>query len=452
MAANNDNLTMLLSTFQKRFNEKAQHVVRAPGRVNLIGEHIDYSGYSVLPIAIEADVHIALSKSHHIDDKMTVHIENMCAEKWPGASYSSFDESLDRNKRHWTHYVLAGCRGVLEYCRQNNIACAPLNSLKLLVNGRVPCGSGLSSSSALVCAAALAFNCAFDLAIDSTQLADVCARAERYVGAESGGMDQAISFLADKGVAKLISFDPLRAESVRLPDDATFVLINSGVEHSVADGGGYNMRVSECRLAAALLAAKLGVDGAAVRRLDDVQRLVEPPASLERMAELAGEHLPSAACTLDELLPLLGDAFGSIDALRARCVSPAIDVATCKFKLRDRAVHVYAEAARVHRFRALCDDDDVNVDGEQRLAALGALMSDSHESCRALFECSCAQLDATVASARQAGALGSRLTGAGWGGWTVSLVSASSRDAFLAAQHSDRCIDTKPAAGASILF
>ena len=83
------------------------------------------------------------------------------------------------------------------------------------------------------------------------------------------------------------------------------------------------------------------------------------------------------------------------------------------FKLRDRALHVYSEAARVTSFKATCDD--AGLGGEAKLAALGALMDASHASCSGLYQCSCAELDELVAAARAAGALGSRLTGGGWG-------------------------------------
>jgi galactokinase len=117
-----------------------------------------------------------------------------------------------------------------------------------------------------------------------------------------------------------------------------------------------------------------------------------------------------------------------VDALQQEYLS-RFPVAGDAFRLRDRAEHVFGEAARVHAFAAACTaggPDDVTT-------ALGALMNASQHSCATLFTCSCPELDRLVALARHHGALGARLTGAGWGGCTVSLVRRGTEDAFIAA-------------------
>ena len=99
------------------------------------------------------------------------------------------------------------------------------------------------------------------------------------------------------------------------------------------------------------------------------------------------------------------------------------------FNLYERAYHVFGEAKRVHDFKAICDDQ--TMDDEQRILKLGELMTTSHISCDKLYECSSPELNELTQMARDAGALGSRLTGAGWGGCCVSLVRKDNVEAFL---------------------
>jgi N-acetylgalactosamine kinase len=139
---------------------------------------------------------------------------------------------IDSSKHQWSNYFLAGYKvrlsspslplllirsfqGMLEHLHKEDAA-----SVAFLVHGTVPQGSGLSSSSALVCSSALATLFAQEGAspMTRTALADLCCKSERYIGTMGGGMDQAISFLASRGTAKLIDFEPLRSHDVHLPD------------------------------------------------------------------------------------------------------------------------------------------------------------------------------------------------------------------------------------------
>lgn len=127
------------------------------------------------------------------------------------------------------------------------------------------------------------------------------------------------------------------------------------------------------------------------------------------------------------------------------------------FKLRDRALHVYREASRVERFRDICNGDD-----DECIERIGNLMNESHESCSSLYECSCPELDELVGICRAAGAIGSRLTGAGWGGCTVSLIRPDDEDRFLkevaaafyaprGVEGSDFMFSSTPSSGAALL-
>ena len=119
----------------------------------------------------------------------------------------------------------------------------------MLIGGNIPPACGVSSSSALVIASALVGSVAWGVKTTRVQLAEACAKAERYVGTEGGGMDQAISLLGESGAAKLVEFNPLRSTTVELPPGATFVVCNSMVTMEKAATVEFNTRVVECRLA-----------------------------------------------------------------------------------------------------------------------------------------------------------------------------------------------------------
>lgn len=137
-----------------------------------------------------------------------------------------------------------------------------LDGLVLIVHGRVPPAAGLSSSSAMVVASALAFLWALDVTLEPTDLARLCIKCERLIGTAGGGMDQSASILAKAGNALYIEFEPaLHATPVPLPEDATFVIANSRIvaEKAQAAYKHYNLRVVEGRLAIALLGKSLGL-------------------------------------------------------------------------------------------------------------------------------------------------------------------------------------------------
>jgi len=216
---NKNDIGLLVNTFKSRYGQSPMFVARAPGRVNLIGEHIDYCGYSVLPMAIEQDVMIAVRRD---PKKSKIIISNVDpAFKEVEISNDSIPVIDLQDGPSWHHYFLCGYRGVLEA-----LALQSFVGLEIMVNGVVPPSAGLSSSSALVCCSAIvtfwanARNVSSDLhgsPIDRKWIADVCRKAERYIGTQGGGMDQAICLLASKGTAKRIDFDPLNVVDIILP-------------------------------------------------------------------------------------------------------------------------------------------------------------------------------------------------------------------------------------------
>lgn len=497
VARASERIENLIQAFLARYQRRATFVARAPGRVNLIGEHIDYCGYSVLPMAVAQDVLIAGSIRPANAEPPSVSVANVNDEQFPSFQFNPIalaSQSSPTSSVRWQWYLLAGFKA------GNSLS----NSADLLVDGRVPMGAGLSSSSALVCASALAALHVAQVrntaAATREQCADLAAKSERFVGLQSGGMDQAISFLGELGAAKLIRFAPMGARTVALPPNAVFVIANSLEESNkvVTAKHNYNKRVLECRLAATILASRrahlfapridtivrdavreaTNGDGS-IRTLHDVIvrqfQLADRAHCGYLLAGAAGWQAPTRRLvSIREVCAAVAAITGesiAVDAFVA-AVLPAGFVTPAEFddavySPLERLLHVLSEALRVQRFAgvathgaALVDQPiervcriasdgnfEVHVDeataqvlagapdGDSlRVAALGRLMIESHASCRDLYECSCESLDRLTVLAREAGAAGSRLTGAGWGGCTVSLLDASttSVDAFMA--------------------
>ncbi len=427
----------LLEGFRARFGDRDVLLARAPGRVNLIGEHTDYNGLPVLPLAVDRD--IAAVFAPRADARVAV--ESL----QPGFTARAF--ALERPippypTGDWGNYVKAGVQGMLDspamQRRGGPAAAAALQApagFDALLDGDIPQAAGLSSSSALVVLSALVFLAANGIGVDrgdgapggpavpGLQLAEWLARAEHYVGTQGGGMDQAISLLGRSGHALKIDFFPLRITPVPLPAGCVFVVADSTVRAAKTEGAldRYNRRAIECRLAAAVLARLMSVPPAAqVRRLGDLVRVLRTGAPA---GAPAAELLHEAPYTLEEIARLLGSSPQETAERFCRRRDGSVHPPPPEgFKLRPRTRHVLEEGRRVEEALAALQGGD--------LAAAGLLMDRSHESCRDLYEISCPELDRLVEVARAAGALGARLTGAGFGGCTISLVREGDVPAF----------------------
>jgi N-acetylgalactosamine kinase len=321
-----------------------------------------------------------------------------------------------------------------------------------LFAGTIPTGSGLSSSSALVVASALGLLAVNGREEPALRLAELLATAEQFVGTQSGGMDQAVCLLAEAGHVLRIDFDPLRTRAIRIPAGYSFVVCHSMVpaEKSGAAQAAYNHRVLECTLACrALEHALADVLPRSVRHFGDLLALL-PERSPMDLVEVLANSLPPRPLEEREVSAVIG---GAIDKLFAGAVSTSARAAT--YALLKRATHVFTEADRVDRAEAALRGAD--------WAGLGVLMDASHASCRDDYEVSCAELEELVAAAKQAGALGARLTGAGFGGCTVNLVHGTDVPLFCtmvermfyqprgiknAANH---CFEVVPSAGARVV-
>nr|KAG5703664.1 hypothetical protein BaRGS_002538 [Batillaria attramentaria] len=288
--------------------------------------------------------------------------------------------TITKGDPQWYNYALCGVRGVMEKVGANVV-----KGFNAVVEGRIPRSAGLSSSSALVCAAAITMAHTNGWKLSKKTLSELCAHCERYIGTEGGGMDQAISFMANHGMAKLIEFNPLRSVDVHLPQGAAFVVSNSLVEHNKAGVSDFNIRVTECRLAAQVLAKTQGLPWREIRRLVDVQDKLE--VSLEKMVILVAEKLHEEPYTKEEVCQVLEV---TEEELAATSLSPSTQELT-SFKLFQRATHVYSEANRVMQFKMVCEERRPDA-----LEQLGRLMDASHASCRDMYECSHPDLDKLV--------------------------------------------------------
>ncbi|KAJ3669308.1 hypothetical protein LUZ60_011258 [Juncus effusus] len=410
------------SKFVELYGQQPELFARSPGRVNLIGEHIDYEGYSVLPMAIRQDMIVAIRKNPNGNELRIANVN----DKYPVCTYPADpDQEVDLKNHKWGHYFLCGYKGIYEYARSKGVDVGHV-SLDVVVDGTVPTGSGLSSSAAFVCSASISIMAVLGQNFPKKEVAQFTCECERHIGTQSGGMDQAISVMAKRGFAELIDFNPIGSTDVQLPAGGSFVIAHSLAESqkAVTAATNYNNRVVECRLASIVLAIKLGMDVkeavSSVKTLSDVEGLCtdfaakhnssdpglavkellhEEPYTAEEIQEITKENLKS----------IFGNSPTSLDVLKA----------AKHFKLFQRATHVYSEARRVYAFR---DTVSSNLSEEEMLKKLGDLMNESHHSCSELYECSCPELEELVKVSRVNGALGARLTGAGWGGCTVSLV------------------------------
>ena len=353
--------------FEEIFGYQPQDVWSAPGRVNVIGEHVDYNGGPCLPIALPHRAFIAYSPR---EDRLLRLVSPQTRE--------AVDElDLDRiaprgcegEVSGWAAY-LSGVAWALE-----KSGYGPLHGFDAALYSCVPRGGGLSSSAALECAMAVAIDEAegLGLAGSVSQPNDAgrailveCARmAENQIaGANTGGLDQTASLRCLSGHALALDCRDMSVEHIPFDLESqglALLVIDTRAAHSLADGQ-YGQRRADCEEAA----RQLGVE-----QLVDVEDL-----------EAATQALS------DE-------------------------------RLIKRMRHVVSEIARTRALVELLKEGPLEGD---RLKVVGALMNDSHDSLRDDYKVSCLELDVAVEAARAAGAYGARMTGGGFGGSAIALV------------------------------
>ena len=356
--------------FRDAFGYDPRGVWSAPGRVNIIGEHVDYNGGPCLPIALPHRAYVALAPR---GDRTVRLISPQTREAIDVLDLDVIGPKGTPGEvaNHWTAY-LAGVAWALEQAGYG-----PLPGFDAALWSCVPLGGGLSSSAALECATAVALDevCGLGLAGSLEDpndegrkvLVEAAQAAENQIaGANTGGLDQTASLRCRQGHALALDCRDMSTRQVPFDLDAVgleLLVIDTRAKHSLADGQ-YGSRRSDCEESARILG---------VKQLVDVENL-------------------------DEATAALGDE-----------------------RLAARTRHVVSEIARTRAFIELLDEGPLE---GTRLKVAGALLNDSHDSLRDDYEVSCDELDVAVEAARGAGAHGSRMTGGGFGGSAIALVDA----------------------------
>ena len=345
--------------FERLYGVPPTHVVRAPGRVNLIGEHIDYHGLPVLPMALDREIRLLFRA--RVDPVVRA---SSLAGDLPPTSFEVGPGIPPADAGDWSNYLRGAAQSLA------NIQGAR-HGIDLLVHSTLPTAAGLSSSSALAVGAGLALAQANGIRVVPLGFAEQMAHAEQYVGTQGGGMDQAVCLLARAGQALHVAFRPLSVRPIPIPSDLRVIVAHSlaRAEKSGSARASYNERREIGRSAGASIVSALGLpQGSGYRDLVDRDRDV---------LEVAADVLSGSALRY--------------------------------FR------HVVSEAHRVRQAVAALEAAD--------LVTLGELVDASHESLRDDYAVSTPELDQLVAIARDAGALGARLTGAGFGGSMIALVT-----------------------------
>lgn len=388
--------------FERVFGRSSSFGASAPGRVNLIGEHTDYNEGFVLPTAIVARTSIACDPRPFGET-----VSRLCFPDFNGERPVEIELAGGRVGSRSGDSVSAVWRRVREALPETALHRLPA-AIDAVITGDVPIGVGLSSSAALEVATALALltmageTVTAGGAITGVRVARICQDAEHDVGVPCGIMDPFISIHGREDSALLIDCRDLSWSVIAFGDHSSvFVISDSGVRRDIGEGA-YAERRSACERAAALLGEKSG-----------------------------GRVCGLRDATVEDLALLEGVESGML--------------------LR-RARHVVTENTRTLRAASAL------VSGDFRGA--GACMNQSHESLRDDFEVSLPELDALVESARAfPGVFGSRMTGAGFGGCTVTLVEARRAQGLIAhlmmqaardGRPAPRCFVSRASAGARV--
>lgn len=387
----------LREQFARLYGAEPAVILRVPGRVNLIGEHTDYSGLPVLPIAIDRGTTVAAAPN-----------ESGVVR----ASSSSFEPAAELPRAHpghpstpW-HGYLAGALRELAHI-------APGAGANVFIASDLPAQGGLSSSSALTVALVAGLAAAWGEPLSPAEVASRATIAERHVGVETGGMDQLAVALARAGHAMRIDFLPPAQRFVPLGDELAFVVAYSGEEapKGTTARDAYNERVVGTRIAALMLADMLGAELEGTPLLGHIAGIDAAPIMVEELPEQMSARSAANAveANVDRIIQLSAAHFD----------------ATRKVTVRACARHVLAEAERVDAAEQALTTGDYR--------AFGRLLNESHDSLRNIYRCSTPALDKVAAAMRKSGAYGARLTGAGFGGFAVAACPPGAIERVIAA-------------------
>ncbi|MGH2552572.1 MAG: galactokinase [Chitinophagaceae bacterium] len=270
----------LIKKFRDHFQNDPEGVFFCPGRVNLIGEHIDYNGGHVMPCAISSGTWLAVSKN--IDKRFRFHCIN-----FPETADLHLQESYTRTGKQWFNYPLGVINSFLKEGHN-------LSGLDMLFYGNLPIGAGLSSSASVEVVTAFAMNELFGSGISKIDLALLSRRVENeFIGVNCGIMDQFAVAMGKKDMAILLNCDTLDHEYIPFhTGQYDLVIINSNKQRTLAESK-YNERFTECGNALELLKQKLQIDNlcdAGLTEFELHQDLINDPVLKKRARHVISEN------------------------------------------------------------------------------------------------------------------------------------------------------------------
>ena len=385
-------VTRVEASFESKFKRQARWIAAAPGRVNLIGEHTDYNGGFVFPMAIERTTVLAADEREGATGgnvEITIYSENLGDTQ----TLKIFDNTIEKTG-DWADYIAGIFVGFLNLGIQ-------FKSIDIALASDVPIGSGLSSSAALEVSVATLLEAVTGKTLSPIEKVLLCQKAEHeFPGVPCGIMDQFVSVNGKKNHLLLLDCNSQQAEAVPFTsDEYSILIINSNVKHSLTSGE-YSKRRAECEIAAEIL-------------------------NVDTLRQASMVQLEESASRMDPII----------------------------FR---RARHVIGEIERTQQAALAMKAGD--------WATVGELMLASHNSLRDDYEVSCKELDVLVELMMELGGskgvVGTRMTGGGFGGCTVSVVPIRKVDDLIAGV-SQRYIEkigiepniftTRPAEGAQMI-
>ena len=387
--------SLITQKFEEIFGGLPTFIASAPGRVNLIGEHTDYNDGYVFPVAIDKYINIAARKRS--DRRVTLYALDV-DDSWE----FSLDtlSAIPPQAPTWSHYFIGVASLLLRKARDHDphdsmlptASGREIAGIDAVITGDVPIGAGLSSSAALSVAATLAFLTAgselvedgFPVPEDNKKkLAALCQRVEHeFVNVKCGIMDQTISLLGKENHALFLDCRSLEYEHVPLNlEEHAIAICNTKVKRELA-ASEYNKRRAEC----------------------------------ERGVDILSRWIPGISSLRDIALT---------DFKKHEEELPALTQKRCRYVIEENARVLEAVSMLKGRSQSASEETDAS------LIRFGSLMNASHNGLRDDYEVSCKELDLLTDIARSiTGVIGSRMTGAGFGGCTVSIVHQDALEVF----------------------
>lgn len=346
-------------TFNEVFGVKPEYFYKAPARINLIGEHIDYNGGHVLPASISLYIFANVAKRN--DDKIRIYSTNFDSIIETDLEHLEFD-----NKFEWAIYTV----GAFYTLKKKGIKFE--SGFDIYYDSRIPVGSGLSSSAAILDLTFYLLSDILNLNISRQDIALYGKDVENnYCNVASGIMDEAIISLGKKNNALFLDCATFDYKYCPMSiDDYSFVVLKSNKKRKLTESK-YNERVIECNKA-----------------LD----ILKNHYNIKNLCELSNNDLDEALSYIDDI------------------------------NIKKRIKHVVSEEYRVNQFVEALNKGDINT--------LGKLLNASDKSLKEDYEVTGFHLDTLTEAARNSGAIGSRMTGAGFGGCAIALIKTSDFESF----------------------